>query len=231
MIFTDEQIKLQQRERYLSCWSWNQDFDRDGYIFIKNFLDLKNLDHPKNVVPGIKEYFRNINLWDHRNEDQVPGSSSRIRYPLYRELYYHSKQKVESILGRKLLPTYYFDRIYYPNQQLHKHLDRDSCEISVSMHLSSNLKEKWPFKLETRTWYTNKKMTDIWKKGEEIEIFFNPGDAVIYMGCEVPHWRDPLKSRYNKSIRLFKKDDTYYHQLFFHYVFESGDRAHFFQHV
>lgn len=231
MTFTDEQIKIQQKERYLSCWSWNGDFDKDGYLFIKNFLDLENLNHPKDVIPGIKEYFGNINLWDHRNENQVPGSSSRIKYPPYKKLYYEAKEKVENILGRKLYTTYYLDRIYYPNQQLYKHLDRDACEISVSIHLSSNLKENWPFKLETRTWYTNKKMKELWKEGEEVEILFNPGDAIIYMGCEVPHWRDPLKSRHNKLSRIFKKDDTYYHQLFFYYIFSDGDRAHCFQHV
>ena len=74
-------------------------------------------------------------------------------------------------------------------------------------------------------------MKELWGKGEEVEILFNPGDAIIYMGCEVPHCRDPLKSRHNKLSRVFKKDDTYYHQLFFHYVFSNGDRAHYFQHV
>jgi len=230
-MFTDEQIKIQQKERYLSCWSWNPEFDKDGYIVVKNFADVKKITPPENPVVGIKEYFKFTNSFEFRNEDQVPGSSSRIRYPSYRELYYESLKKAENILGRKLLPTYYFDRIYYPSQQLHKHLDRDSCEVSVSIHLSTNLKKDWPFNLETRTWYTNKKMKDLWKIGEKVSICLNPGDAIIYMGCEIPHWRDPLPSRYNKLIRFFKEDDTYYHQLFFHYVFADGDRAHCFQPV
>ena len=98
MMFTDEQIKIQQRERYLSCWSWNEDFDRDGYIFVKNFLNLEHVVLPENPTPGIKEYFGNINLCEHRDEDQVFGSSSRIKYPPYKKLYYEAKEKVENIL-------------------------------------------------------------------------------------------------------------------------------------
>lgn len=230
-MFTNDQIKIQQRERYLSCWSWNEDFDSNGYIIIKNFVDVKKIKFPENPVLGIKEYYGSTDFYDTREEDQVIGSSSRIKYPAYKEIYYESLQKLQNILSKKLLPTYYCDRIYYAGQELHKHLDRDACEISVSVHMSSNLKKDWNLNLETRTWYTDKKMKDLWRAGEEVNISLNPGDAVVYMGCEVPHWRNPLPSRNNKIVRFFKKDDTYYHQLFLHYVFSDGDRAHCFAHV
>ena len=50
--------------------------------------------------------------------------------------------KLEEALGRKLYNTYYYDRFYYPGQALSLHADRDACEISVSIHISTNLEGK-----------------------------------------------------------------------------------------
>ena len=49
------------------------------------------------------------------------------------------------------------------------------------------------------------KTWNIIKKGKEVPIKLNDGDAVIYKGCERPHWRDPLKSRYSKIQRGIRK--------------------------
>ena len=58
--------------------------------------------------------------------------------------------------------------------------------------------------------------------GDERFVNMKNGDAVIYKGCEREHWRYPLESKYNKIERMFKKDDTYHHQIFFHYVNANG---------
>jgi hypothetical protein len=57
------------------------------------------------------------------------------------------------------------------------------------------------------------------------------GDAAIYRGIERDHWREPLTSRYNERQlwwRKFRKleDDTYHHQVFFHYVDAQGPHVH-----
>ena len=52
---------------------------------------------------------------------------------------------------------------------------------------------------------------------------------MIYKGCERPHWRDKLPSRHSGDYmirKLNEKDDTFYHQVFFHYVLADGNRAH-----
>ena len=68
--------------------------------------------------------------------------------------------KLEEIIGRKLYNTYYYDRYYFPGQELTRHADRDACEISVSVHVSTNLEGKdadWPFWIKTPDTYTDKK--------------------------------------------------------------------------
>ena len=51
---------------------------------------------------------------------------------------------------------------------------------------------------------------------------------MIYKGCERPHWRDEMPTPKVSKIFGKKKEatDYYYHQIFFHYVLQDGERAH-----
>ena len=120
-------------------------------------------------------------------------------------------EKIEEIIGRKLYTTYFYDRFYLPGQELKKHTDRDSCEISVTVHIDTNIKEHWPI------WVKN-------VKGENISVVLEPGDAMIYKGCERPHWREPMPGTF--EMMKIGAEQLYYHQIFFHYVLQDGIRAH-----
>ena len=60
----------------------------------------------------------------------------------------------------------------------------------------------------------------------ERSVVLQPGDGVIYKGSERPHWRDPMPTPKKK---WFSRDETeyYYHQIFFHYVLQDGERSHY----
>lgn len=189
-------------------------FERDNYLFIpKMFIDPEDLFWPVPEERGILRYIRNDKFFHHPEEKQVNGSLSRYNFPPYKEIYFMVKKEVERILNMDLHPTYYFERYYFTGQALKRHTDRCECEISVTLQIGSNHKEPWPI------WF---------KKPDGSESFVNmqDGDAVIYKGCESEHWRDPLKSRYNRLQRIFKKDDTYHHQMFLHYVNANGQYVH-----
>ena len=42
---------------------------------------------------------------------------------------------VEEAMGIELLPTYSFSRLYYNGSELTKHVDRPSCEVSVTLNI------------------------------------------------------------------------------------------------
>ena len=140
--------------------------------------------------------------------------------------------KLEEIIGRKLYNTYYYDRFYYPGQELTRHADRDACEISVSIHVSTNLEGKdadWPFWIKTPDTYTDKKKTTVLVPGENRSLVLKPGDGLLYKGCERPHWRDAMPGvQKKKNKKLFGKKtsetELYYHQIFFHYV-QDGQKS------
>lgn len=139
-----------------------------------------------------------LTSWD-PEEKQVLGSVCRYSHPKFRQLHYAIKNVVEQVIHEKLYPTYYYDRFYFKGQELEKHKDRESCEISVSLNISSNANYDWPILFEL-------------ENGEVHDLITKPGDAVLYKGMDLPHWREPLKGDLN----------TYYHQVFFHYVRRDG---------
>jgi hypothetical protein len=80
--------------------------------------------------------------------------------------------------------------MYTVNADLKKHKDRPSCEVSVTVMIGSD-GIKWP----------------IYMEGTEINM--EPGDAAIYLGCEIEHWREEFKGDWHA-------------QTFLHYVDKNG---------
>ena len=229
-----QRLMYQERLNSETSWTRNQQFDKNGYLVVKDLWDPEELYHP---VPNIKgqlnyvdnnpEHFQHIEV-----ESQVEGSLARYWHPQYRIIHTGIRKKLEEIIGRKLYNTYYYDRYYFPGQELSKHADRDACEISVSIHISTNLPDDLkdlPFKIKTPDTYRDKKKSAVMVPGEERSVILNPGDGLIYKGCERPHWRDPMPTpRVRRRDKWLKRSqpEYYYHQIFFHYVLQDGQRSH-----
>ena len=108
--------------------------------------------------------------------------------------------KVEAASGRPLLPCYSFLRIYEAGASLYKHLDRPSCEVSVTLTLGYDAPGLWPIHVA--------------RGGVERAIELDVGDMLVYKGAQVVHWRDPLVGRR-------------WVQLFLHYVDAEGPYTDF----
>ena len=99
------------------------------------------------------------------------------------------QKKMEEETGKKLLPTYSYWRVYTKFADLKKHTDRESCEISVTVSINGD--KPWPI-------YINGK-----------PITLDKGDAIIYLGRELEHWREEF-------------DGDHQIQTFLHYVDADG---------
>lgn len=105
--------------------------------------------------------------------------------------------EVSNVVGESVLPTYTYARWQTNGHELPRHRDRPSCEISLSVNLKKD-----------KDW-------DIWiqkPSGEEVSINLNPGDAILYLGCQADHWRNKFEG--NEHV-----------QLFLHYVRADGPKA------
>ena len=222
-----EDVIKSEYENQGTSWTRNEFFDTNGYLIIKNLCDPKKLFHP---VPKERGLFNwkgsdKLDKFTHQEvENQVNGSVARYWHPQYRKIHSEIRLILEQVIGRKLYNTYYYDRFYFPGQELKKHTDRPACEISVSIHVSTNIKESWPIWIKTPDTFEDSAMKTLITSGENKFIDLDAGDGMVYKGCERPHWRDPMPGLLESSIS--KNKNLYYHQIFFHYVLQDGIRAH-----
>lgn len=106
-------------------------------------------------------------------DNLVPKSFSAYALPETESLLLEITPKIAQIVGKEVYPTYSYCRIYYTGASMRPHTDRASCEISMSLSLTG---DPWPL------WF---------KVGEQnVPISMKKGDAVLYKGLELEHWRD-----------------------------------------
>lgn len=170
------------------------------YFEVKNFLD-------KNTCELLFNYFKyssHLRFLNRRNnaetDPQVPTCLG-VFYgsPVNDTLLLQCLPKMESLTGLKLYPTYSYGRYHHAGDELSSHTDRPSCEISVTIKLGDTGETNWP----------------IYMDGNKIEL--QTGDAVIYRGTKIPHWREKLQAP--ASYRMA--------QLFLHYVDKDGPNSKF----
>ena len=226
------QLLQQEYNNTGTSWTRNEFFDRNGYLIIKNLCDPQELFHPVPELRGQINYrSKKLDDFVHQEvENQVEGSVARYWHPQYRKTHTKIRLIIEQAIGRKLYNTYYYDRFYFPGQELKVHADRPACEISVSVHVSTNIKENWPIWIKTPDVFADNSKMELISKGENRSIDLEAGDGMVYKGCERPHWRDPMPGLLETSIEKAKGNSDYllyYHQIFFHYVLQDGIRAHY----
>ena len=89
-----------------------------------------------------------------------------------------------------LIPTYSYARIYEKGSILKRHKDRPSCEISTTLNLGG---DPWPIFIDpTGTNNVIDEYRNIHKPDapKGIKVDLEPGDMLVYSGCELEHWRE-----------------------------------------
>jgi len=168
------------------------EFQENSYTLIKGFYNPEEID-------TISRYLENV--WKRYPENNQGGGdeSSKVAWyadPLIEVVLRNSISEVETVTGLELYPTYSFTRIYQKGDELAPHVDRPACEISVTSHIAT-VGKPWPIYMKA--------------PGKEPTMhYLEPGDACVYKGCEVTHWRD-------------KATDTDLNvQVMLHYVDKNG---------
>jgi hypothetical protein len=173
-------------------------FQSDKYLYISRFLSLEIVRLAMDYTLLRKAFFTQ----PEKKSEQVPGTHSAYADTLMEVLLLHCQPKIEALTGLKLFPTYSYYRVYKPGDELEKHQDRRACEISVTVCLGYDYVTDDP----EYHW-------DLYVGGVAFEM--EPGDAVIYRGCDVEHWR----------TRFEVQEDSWHSQLFLHYVDAAQEDA------
>ena len=92
------------------------------------------------------------------------------------------KPTMEKHTGLKLSPTYSYARIYKKGDVLERHKDRYSVRYLLRYTLGG---EPWPIYLDPTG-----------KEGQAgIKVDLEPGDMLIYSGCDLEHWREEFTGK------------------------------------
>jgi hypothetical protein len=109
---------------------------------------------------------------------------------------------VEQLVGRPLLPTYDYLRLYREGDVCKVHSDRYSCEHSLSLTLGYSDGKPWALELETERSDPSAKVDEDFG-GPRSAIAMAVGDAVLYRGVEHRHGRTaPNPNRWSAHLFL-----------------------------
>jgi len=135
---------------------------------------------------------------------QIPNTYSQYANIAMETLMLKCQPDMEKATGLKLYPAYTYARIYKKGDELKRHKDRFSCEISTTMNLGG---DDWPIYLSPNE-NVGVAEHDGGKKGvttssnaKGIKVDLKPGDMLVYSGCELEHWREKFKG--TECVQVF----------------------------
>ena len=147
--------------------------------FLNKRAVARHLFDEKYISP-FTEYF---GVW---NDQQIPETYSHYGDIVMETLLQKVKPIMEEQSEVKLIETYSYARIYKKGDELRKHKDRYSCEISTTLNLGG---DNWSIYLEP-----------------DVEINLNQGDMLMYRGCDLEHWRKPFEGKDCGQVFLHYND-------------------------
>jgi len=141
------------------------------YRYLLNKRRIFTFLHENKLISPFNDH------WGVQQDAQVPGAWAHYDDVLMSTLLVQTKKKIEENINIKLIETYTYTRLYTYGNELQRHKDRPSCDISGTMNLGG---DSWPIFVDP----TGK------ENNPGIRIDLEPGDCLMYRGCEIEHWRE-----------------------------------------
>jgi len=167
--------------------------------FLNNYMSMKKqvaktLFDTRFISP-FTTYF---GIWD---DFHVPNTYSHYADIAAETLLLKLQPLIEKEIGLKLTPSYSYTRIYKQGDILGRHKDRFACEISTTLNLGG---DPWPIYLSPNenVGIPDEKKITFDSKAKGVKINLEPGDMLIYRGCELEHWREQFKGEECSQVFL-----------------------------
>ena len=162
--------------------------NKDLATFLYNYLLMKKQVYDTCIQEKYISHFETMLGYYEKDNEQIPNTFSFYSDISIETLMLKCQPIMEKTTSLKLYPAYTYGRIYKKGDILKRHKDRFSCEISTTMNLGG---DKWPIYLEPSG-----------KEGKKgVEVNLEPGDMLVYRGCELEHWREKFKGK--QSVQVF----------------------------
>ena len=165
-----------------------QAISKELAAFVANYFCMQKQVYDTCREQGYFSPFENIIGYYEEPNGQIPNTYSQYANMAMETLLLKCQPVMEKATGLKLNPAYSYARIYKKGDELKRHKDRFSCEISTTMNLAG---DNWHIYLDPSG--------ETGKKGIKIDL--EAGDMLVYSGCELEHWRKKFNG--NECIQVF----------------------------
>jgi alkylated DNA repair dioxygenase AlkB len=177
-----------------------QAISKDLATFIANYFRMQKQVYDTCKQTRYFSPFENIiGNYENKNE-QIPNTYSQYANMAMETLLLKCQPDMEKATGLKLYPAYTYARIYKKGDELKRHKDRFSCEISTTMNLGG---DDWPIYLEPNPKKGGVKpgVGYVSDNTKGVRVDLKPGDMLVYSGCELEHWREKFKGK--ECVQVF----------------------------
>ena len=172
--------------------------------FIANYFLMQKQVYDTCLESRYFSPFENIIGTYEPSDGQIPHTYSQYSNMAMETLLLKCQPDMEKATGLKLYPAYTYARIYKKGDELKRHKDRFSCEISTTMNLGG---DDWSIYLEPSG--------EVGQKGIKVDL--KKGDMLVYSGCELEHWRKKFKGKqciqvflhYNNTKTKFARENMF----------------------
>ena len=130
------------------------------------------------------------------------------------------------LLGRDLLPSYTYFRIYLKDDICRVHSDRPSSEFGLSMTLDYSDDQPWDLQIGKERIDSLYPLSDDFGSMDYASVRMEVGDALLYQGSHYPHGRmQPNPNAWSAHLFLFfvDRDGPYSKHAFDETQFERVD--------
>ncbi len=190
-----------------------QAISKDLAAFIANYFSIQKQVYDTCRKAGYFSPFEKIiGEYEIGPDAQIPNTYSQYSNIAMETLMLKCQPKMEEVTGLKLYPAYTYARIYKKGDELKRHKDRFSCEISTTMNLGG---DPWPIYLNPnpKAGYVFGPKKGVHKtqdyaptKDKGIKVDLKQGDMLVYSGCELEHWRNKFKGKECVQVFLHYND-------------------------
>jgi hypothetical protein len=155
---------------------------KDLATFLYNYFSMQKQVYDTCIKERYISPFETMIGYYESADEQIPNTYSQYANMAFETLLLKLQPVMEKTTGLKLTPNYTYARIYKPGDELKRHKDRFSCEISTTLNLGG---DKWPIFIEPSE-----------KEGMKgVSVNLKPGDMLVYKGNILEHWREPFKGK------------------------------------
>ena len=179
-----------------------------GYVVLEGLISK---GEAARLSEGLKDY---ISKNEAKPDPLCPKSKAVHGLSQFDKLLEGLTNAVSEAAGKRLVPTYSYARMYVTGETLPKHRDRPACQYSVTLCLGMDSKP-WPIFMAPQSdissgapWVTEDGRTEY--MGEPSSVSLGVGDAVLYLGMDMVHYREAFEGQWQA-------------QVFLHWVDADGD--------